>query len=79
MLFQYASVEKNNEHYMTAQDFIQRFLGLLLDKNYDKHTLHLLANCVDTTKDGQVLNAECSFAEILEKKNQNFFIQLNVP
>ena len=37
---------------MTASDFIRRFLGLMTHENYNEDTVRLLANVVDTTKDG---------------------------
>lgn len=54
-LWQYASVESNGEHFMTPNDFIRRFLGLLPHQNYNEDTITLLANVVDTTKDGSVI------------------------
>lgn len=51
---QYASVVKDGEHYMTAADFVTRFLGLIPGENYNDTTVRLLANVVDTTKDGLV-------------------------
>lgn len=39
---------------MTPNDFIRRFLGLLPHQNYNEDTVRLLANVVDTTKDGLV-------------------------
>jgi len=37
---------------MTASDFICRFLGLIPAQNCNEETVRLLANVVDTTKDG---------------------------
>ena len=37
---------------MSACDFICRFLGLIPAQNCNKETVRLLANVVDTTKDG---------------------------
>lgn len=39
---------------MTPNDFVRRFLGLLPHDNYNEETVKLLANVVDTTKDGCV-------------------------
>jgi len=49
---QYASVEVDGERFMSAVDFVCRFLGLIPAQNYNEGTVHLLANVVDTTKDG---------------------------
>jgi len=49
---QYASVEADGERFMSAVDFVCRFLGLIPAQNYNEETVHLLANVVDTTKDG---------------------------
>ena len=51
--YQYASVRKDGEMFMSGYDFIQRFLGLL-PENYEPETLRLLAGAADTTKDGYV-------------------------
>lgn len=38
---------------MTPIDFVHRFLGLFGgDREYNESTVTMLANCVDTTKDG---------------------------
>jgi len=52
MCWQYASVESNGEKLMTPHDFICRFLGLIPAQNCNEETVRLLANVVDTTKDG---------------------------
>jgi len=39
---------------MTPRDFICRFLGLIPAQNCNEETVRLLANVVDTTKDGLV-------------------------
>ena len=50
--FQYASVTKDGEKYMSAEDFIQGYIGLLPKDQFNTETVKLLANTVDTTKDG---------------------------
>ncbi len=52
LCFQYSSIEKDGEHYMSGTDFVQRYLGLLKEGDYNQDTLNLFANIVDTTKDG---------------------------
>jgi solute carrier family 25 aspartate/glutamate transporter 12/13 len=39
---------------MTARDFIVRYLGLIPEQSHNVETVRLLANVVDTTKDGSV-------------------------
>uniref|UniRef100_A0A674JM83 Uncharacterized protein n=1 Tax=Terrapene triunguis TaxID=2587831 RepID=A0A674JM83_9SAUR len=53
IFLQYATVEKDGEHYMTPGDFVQRYLGLYTDPNYNPETLQLLAGVADQTKDGK--------------------------
>ncbi|NXG70807.1 CMC1 protein, partial [Baryphthengus martii] len=53
-LLQYASVEKDGEHYMTPEDFVQKYLGLYTDPRYNPKTVQLLAGVADQTKDGLI-------------------------
>ncbi len=39
---------------MSCDDFVRGYLGLLKDDNYNQETVKILANSVDTTKDGLV-------------------------
>ncbi|KAM8934082.1 electrogenic aspartate/glutamate antiporter SLC25A12, mitochondrial [Pelodytes ibericus] len=57
---QYASVEQDGEHYMTPEDFVQRYLGLHTEQNYNPKTVELLGGVADQTKDGLI-----SFQEFL--------------
>ncbi|XP_060523908.1 calcium-binding mitochondrial carrier protein Aralar1 isoform X2 [Cylas formicarius] len=50
----YASIEKNGEKFMTAEDFVIKYLKLLDDKDYNADTVRLLAGIVDTSKDGLI-------------------------
>ncbi|KFO97068.1 Calcium-binding mitochondrial carrier protein Aralar1, partial [Calypte anna] len=50
----YASVEKDGEHYMTPEDFVQKYLGLYTDPRYNPKTVQLLAGVADQTKDGLI-------------------------
>lgn len=54
----YASVEKEGVKYMTCDDFVQKFLGLLQETNSNKESIRLLAGIVDTSKDGLISFAE---------------------
>ena len=54
---QYASIENQGEKFMTLEDFILKYIGLLTDTEYNEDSLKLLANVVDTTKDGYVVTA----------------------
>ncbi|XP_053926118.1 electrogenic aspartate/glutamate antiporter SLC25A12, mitochondrial [Cuculus canorus] len=60
IFLQYASVEKDGEHFMTPEDFVQRYLGLYKDPRYNPKTVQLLAGVADQTKDGLI-----SFQEFL--------------
>lgn len=51
-IFQYASTEVDGEHYMTPEDFVQRYLGLYNDPNSNPKIVQLLAGVADQTKDG---------------------------
>ena len=43
---------------MTDLDFIQRFLGLYSENNYNKDSIRLLGGVLDTSKDGLISFAE---------------------
>ncbi|KAB0379371.1 hypothetical protein FD755_007155 [Muntiacus reevesi] len=49
---EYASTEVDGEHYMTPEDFVQRYLGLYNDPNSNPKIVQLLAGVADQTKDG---------------------------
>ncbi|KAI6230392.1 Calcium-binding carrier protein Aralar1 [Aphelenchoides fujianensis] len=62
----FASVERNGKHFMTDQDFVQRYLGLYTDENYNRETVRLIASAADTSKDGLVSFEEfCAFEATL--------------
>ncbi|KAG5887871.1 hypothetical protein JTB14_011406 [Gonioctena quinquepunctata] len=50
----YATVEKNGDKYMTAEDFVIKYLNILDKNNFNTDTLRLLASIVDTSKDGLI-------------------------
>ncbi|PSN30622.1 Calcium-binding mitochondrial carrier protein Aralar1 [Blattella germanica] len=52
--FNYATREENGEKYMTAADFVQKYLGLYSDANFNSESVKLLAGIVDTSKDGLI-------------------------
>uniref|UniRef100_A0A671YRJ5 Solute carrier family 25 member 12 n=2 Tax=Sparus aurata TaxID=8175 RepID=A0A671YRJ5_SPAAU len=56
----YASVVDDGEHYMTPRDFVQGYLGLHAQPQYNPKTVELIAGVADTTKDGLI-----SFQEFL--------------
>ncbi|KAM4668186.1 electrogenic aspartate/glutamate antiporter SLC25A12, mitochondrial isoform 4-T13 [Amazona ochrocephala] len=60
LFLKYASVEQDGEHYMTPEDFVQKYLGLHADPRYNPKTVQLLAGVADQTKDGLI-----SFQEFL--------------
>ncbi|PAV90222.1 hypothetical protein WR25_08309 [Diploscapter pachys] len=62
----FASKTKNGKLYMTAEDFIRRYLGLYTEESYNKETVRLLASAADTTKDGDISFEEfCAFEALL--------------
>uniref|UniRef100_A0A665VC07 Solute carrier family 25 member 13 n=1 Tax=Echeneis naucrates TaxID=173247 RepID=A0A665VC07_ECHNA len=50
----YASVKKNDEHFMSAQDFVSRFLHAHTDIRLSDEATKLLAGVVDQKKDGLI-------------------------
>ncbi|KAE9413049.1 hypothetical protein Angca_010087, partial [Angiostrongylus cantonensis] len=62
----FASKTKDNKKYMTAEDFIRRYLGLFTEENYNRESVRLLASAADTTKDGDISFEEfCAFEALL--------------
>ena len=51
---QYATVEQDDEKFMTPVNLIRDYLGMQKVEEYNETTLNLLAGCVDQTKDGYV-------------------------
>lgn len=51
---QYATVEKDDEKFMTPVNLIRDYLGMQKVEEYNETTLNLLAGCADQTKDGYV-------------------------
>ncbi|XP_042351082.1 calcium-binding mitochondrial carrier protein Aralar1-like [Plectropomus leopardus] len=60
IFLKYASVVEDGEHYMTPRDFVQSYLGLHAQPQYNPKTVELIAGVADTTKDGLI-----SFQEFL--------------
>ncbi|KAF3694869.1 Calcium-binding mitochondrial carrier protein Aralar1 [Channa argus] len=60
MAVKYASVVEDGEHYMTPRDFVQSYLGLQTQPEFNPQTVELIAGVADTTKDGLI-----SFQEFL--------------
>ncbi|XP_064643384.1 electrogenic aspartate/glutamate antiporter SLC25A12, mitochondrial-like isoform X3 [Lineus longissimus] len=50
----YASKEIAGEKFLSPDDFVRRYLGLLRHENHNEETVTLLANIVDTTKNGLI-------------------------
>ncbi|XP_071788674.1 electrogenic aspartate/glutamate antiporter SLC25A12, mitochondrial-like [Asterias amurensis] len=61
----YAGVDKDGEKFMNAEDFIRGFLGMQPERNYNPHTMKLLAGVVDQTKDGLISFIEFQAFEAL--------------
>lgn len=53
-VLQYASIKKNEEYFMSAQDFMSRFLHAHTDILLTNEATNLLAGVVDQKKDGSV-------------------------
>lgn len=51
-IYQYASVEKNGEFFISSNDFVTRYLKIIGDGLPNASTVQLLAGVVDQTKDG---------------------------
>ncbi|GAB1286420.1 Calcium-binding mitochondrial carrier protein Aralar1 [Apodemus speciosus] len=64
IFLQYASTEVDGEHYMTPEDFVQRYLGLYNDPNSNPKIVQLLAGVADQTKDGLISYQEKNVKEI---------------
>ena len=47
----YASREVEGERFMTEEDFMVRFLGLLPEDNYSRKSAKLLSGVLDSSKD----------------------------
>lgn len=54
----YASIDKDGVKYMTSDDFIRSYLGILSGDNANPESIRLLAGIVDTSKDGVISFAE---------------------
>ena len=52
---QYASVEVNGEKYMSLNDFVCKYLGLLDPELADQETMRRLGAMADTTQDELVV------------------------
>ena len=51
----YASVTEGGRKFLTYEDFVVRFLGLLPEEGYNKETLALFGGILDQGKDGAEL------------------------
>ncbi|XP_049583456.1 electrogenic aspartate/glutamate antiporter SLC25A12, mitochondrial [Syngnathus scovelli] len=60
VFLKYASAVEDGEHYMTPNDFVQRYLALQTQPQHNPKTVDLIAGVADTTKDGLI-----SFQEFL--------------
>ncbi|KAI1901628.1 hypothetical protein AGOR_G00036360 [Albula goreensis] len=60
IFLKYASIQKNEEHFMSPEDFVSRFLHAHTDIRLSEEAVALLAGVVDQTKDGLI-----SFQEFL--------------
>ncbi len=49
---QYATETVYNQKAIKATDLIQKYLGVMSEKNVDEESLKILANAVDLNKDG---------------------------
>uniref|UniRef100_A0A8D2AKP5 Solute carrier family 25 member 12 n=1 Tax=Sciurus vulgaris TaxID=55149 RepID=A0A8D2AKP5_SCIVU len=71
----YASTEVDGEHYMTPEDFVQRYLGLYNDPNSNPKIVQLLAGVADQTKDGLISYQEfLAFESVLCAPDSMFIV-----
>lgn len=54
----YASLNVDGVKYMTDEDFVIKYLGLLPETNYNKESLHLLCGVLDQSKEGRISFSE---------------------
>jgi len=54
----YASLEVEGERFMTKEDFVIKYLGLLPQNNYNKKSLDLLCGVIDQSKEGRISFSE---------------------
>ncbi|KAJ8334204.1 hypothetical protein SKAU_G00398430 [Synaphobranchus kaupii] len=54
IFLKYASIQKNEEHFMSPEDFVSRFLHAHTEVKLSKEAVALLAGVVDQTKDGLI-------------------------
>lgn len=54
----YASLDLDGVKFMTDEDFVIKYLGLLPQKNYNKESLHLLCGVLDQSKEGRISFSE---------------------
>uniref|UniRef100_A0A8D2ALD3 Solute carrier family 25 member 12 n=1 Tax=Sciurus vulgaris TaxID=55149 RepID=A0A8D2ALD3_SCIVU len=72
---EYASTEVDGEHYMTPEDFVQRYLGLYNDPNSNPKIVQLLAGVADQTKDGLISYQEfLAFESVLCAPDSMFIV-----
>ncbi|EHA98574.1 Calcium-binding mitochondrial carrier protein Aralar1 [Heterocephalus glaber] len=75
IFLQYASTEVDGEHYMTPEDFVQRYLGLYNDLNSNPNIVQLLAGVADQTKDGLISYQEfLAFESVLCAPDSMFIV-----
>lgn len=50
----YATHKLDNQKVMKSSDFLQKYLGLIDEKDFDEKTLKILSNLIDVNKDGYI-------------------------
>ncbi|XP_031441564.1 calcium-binding mitochondrial carrier protein Aralar2 [Clupea harengus] len=66
IFLQYASIKKNDDYFMSPEDFVSRFLHAHTDIRLSNEATALLAGVVDQTKDGLISFQEfCAFESVL--------------
>ncbi|BFF93095.1 calcium-binding mitochondrial carrier protein Aralar1 [Drosophila madeirensis] len=58
VFLKYASLQRDEEQYMTSEDFVRRFLGLFSEAAFNDDSVRLLAGIADTSKDGLISFSE---------------------
>uniref|UniRef100_A0A3B4GY58 Solute carrier family 25 member 13 n=1 Tax=Pundamilia nyererei TaxID=303518 RepID=A0A3B4GY58_9CICH len=76
----YASVKKNEEYFMSAQDFVSRFLHAHTDILLTNEATNLLAGVVDQKKDGLISFQEfVAFESVLCAPDSLFMVCTHLP
>ncbi|CAL8099331.1 unnamed protein product [Calicophoron daubneyi] len=74
VFLKYASVHSNGQQYMTAKDFVLRFLQLFDEADYNEVSANCIARAVDRTKDGLISFEEFAALEALLRTSDALYV-----